>query len=176
FFISNFPSVSWKASLASSASHPQRPEFGTASSADLPPDLPQVVSESIFDIPGLVEAALHQRFDSILCGRSPERSDARIPPGAELDIRRQGGADEALGLGDRPFVELGDPGRERLYEHIELGVRQGTINVTVSLGLICSDVFRAQEHFEGAVSTDESGKPSHGAASSNHAHAHLPLR
>ena len=33
FFISNFPSVSWQPSLASSASHPQRPEFGTASDA-----------------------------------------------------------------------------------------------------------------------------------------------
>jgi len=54
--------------------------------------------------------------------------------------------------------------------------RQGAINVTVSLGLICSDVFRAQEHFEGAVSTDESGKPSHGAASGDHSHTHLPLR
>ena len=31
FFISNFPSVSWQANLASSAFHPQRPEFGTAS-------------------------------------------------------------------------------------------------------------------------------------------------
>ena len=136
--------------------------------AGLPPDLPQVVSESIFDIPGFVEAALHQRFDSTLCCRSPERSDARIPPRAEFDIRRQCGVDEALGLGDRPFIELGDPRRERLYEHIELGVGQGAINVTVSLGLVRSDVFRAQEHFEGAVSTDQSGKPSHGAASGDH--------
>src|SRR5581483_1649458 len=89
-----------------------------ASSADLAGDLPQVVSEPIFDIPGLVEAALHQRFDSILCGRSPERSDARIPPGAKFDVRRQTGVDESLGLGDRPFVELGDSRRERLYERI----------------------------------------------------------
>jgi hypothetical protein len=110
--------VSWQASLASSASHPQRPEFGTASSADLARDLAQVVSEPIFDIPRLVESARNQRFDSILCGRSPERSDARIPPGAELDVWRQAGVYEALGLSDRPFVELGDPGRERLYERV----------------------------------------------------------
>jgi hypothetical protein len=31
---------------------------------------------------------------------------------------RQAGVDDALGVGDRPFVELGDPGRERLYECI----------------------------------------------------------
>src|SRR5208283_4886179 len=53
FFISNLPSVSWQAGLASSASHPQRPEFGTASSADLARALAQVVSEPIFDVPRL---------------------------------------------------------------------------------------------------------------------------
>ncbi|MGA8490777.1 MAG: hypothetical protein WB711_10165 [Terriglobales bacterium] len=93
-------------------------EFGNASSAALARDLAQVVSDSIFDVPRLVEAARHQLFDPLLGGRSPERSDARIPPGAELDVRRQAGVHEALGLGDRPFVELGDPGCERLYERI----------------------------------------------------------
>src|ERR1700691_4152121 len=81
-------------------------------------DLAQVVSESIFDVPRLVEAARHQRLDPLLGSRSPERSDARIPPGAELDVRRQAGVDEPLGLGDRPFIELGDPGRERFYKRI----------------------------------------------------------
>src|SRR5579871_1681561 len=81
-------------------------------------DLAQVVSEPIFDIARLVEASRHQRFDPILSGRSPERSNARIPPGAELDVRRQAGVDEALGVGDCPFVEPGDPGRERLYERV----------------------------------------------------------
>ena len=100
-------------------------------------DLAQVVSEAIFDIPRLVEAARHQRFDPILGGRSPERSDARIPPGTELDVRRQAGVDEALGVSDRPFVELGDPGRERLYERVQFGVGQGAIDVAVGLGLVC---------------------------------------
>src|SRR5271166_6438316 len=81
-------------------------------------DLAQVVSEPIFDVPRLVEAARDQRLDPLLGGRSPERSDARIPPGTELDVRRQVGVYEALGLSDRPFVELGDPGRERLYERV----------------------------------------------------------
>src|ERR1700723_1213420 len=55
FFISNFPSGSWQASLASGASHPQRPEFGTASGGGLARDFAQVVSEPIFDTPRLVE-------------------------------------------------------------------------------------------------------------------------
>ena len=60
----------------------------------------------------------HQRFNSILGSGSPERSDARIPTGTEFDVRRQAGVHKALGLGDRPFVELGDPSRERLYERV----------------------------------------------------------
>src|SRR5271170_4054298 len=139
-------------------------------------DLAQVVSEPIFDIPRLMEAARDQGFDPILGGRSPERSDARIPSGAELDVRRQAGVDEALSLSDRPFVELGDPGRERFYKRIEIGVGQGAIDVAVGLSLVCSNVFRAQEHLEGAVSADESGQPGHGAAAGDHTYAHLPLR
>jgi len=84
------------------------PELRIASGG-LARDLAQVVSEPIFDIPRLVEAARHKRLDPLLSGRSPERTDARIPPGAKLDVRRQAGVDEALGVGDRPFVEPGDP-------------------------------------------------------------------
>jgi hypothetical protein len=62
---------------------------------------------------------VHQRFDPILGGGSPERSDARIPSGTDLDIRRQAGVDEALGVGDRPFVELGESGlRARLARRL----------------------------------------------------------
>jgi len=49
--------------------------------------LAQVVSEPIFGIPRFVEAVRHQRFDPLLGGTSTERSDVRIPPGTELDIR-----------------------------------------------------------------------------------------
>jgi hypothetical protein len=53
------------------------------------------------------------------------------------------------------------------------GGRLCAINIAVGLGLVCPDVFRAQKHLEGAVSADEKGKPSHGAAAGDHAHAHL---
>jgi hypothetical protein len=51
--------------------------------------LAQVVAEPIFDIAWFVEAERHQRFDPILRGRPPERTDAGIPSGTELDVRRQ---------------------------------------------------------------------------------------
>jgi hypothetical protein len=65
-----------------------------------------------------METACHQFFNAILSGASPERSDARIPPGAELDVRRPAGVDKALGVRDRPFIGPGDPGRECLYERV----------------------------------------------------------
>jgi hypothetical protein len=65
-----------------------------ASGAGLARALAQVVSEPIFDIPRLVEAARHQRFDPILGGGSPE----------------------AFGVSNRPFVEPGDPGRGQVLK------------------------------------------------------------
>jgi hypothetical protein len=91
-------------------------------------NLAQVVSKPIFCVTRLVEAALHQRFDPILSGGSAERSDARIPSGAKLDIWRQAGVHEALGLTDRPFVELRDSGRESFYESVQFRVGQRAIH------------------------------------------------
>jgi hypothetical protein len=56
-------------------------------------DLAQIVSQPIFDIPRLVKASRDQRLDPLLGCGSSEGSDARIPPGAELDVRRQAGVD-----------------------------------------------------------------------------------
>src|SRR5436309_9413084 len=89
------------------------PPFNTASIVERPNlarDLAEVVSQPIFDIARFVEAACHQRLDAILSGGSAERTDARIPSGAALDIERQAGVHEALGICDRPFVESGDTG------------------------------------------------------------------
>ena len=78
-------------------------------------------------------------------------------PAPSLDIRRQAGVDEALGVGDRPPVEPGDPGRERVYERVELGIRQGAVHVAIGLSLVGADVVRAQEHLQRTVSTNELG-------------------
>jgi len=91
---------------------------GAPSGEGLARDLAQVVSEPIFDIARLMEATRHQRFDPLLSRGSPERTDARIPSGTKLDVRRQARVDEALGVGDGPLVKLGDPGRKRLDERV----------------------------------------------------------
>lgn len=75
----------WPPRLSSNVFHSQRPGVeDRVGRAGLARNLAQVISESIFDIPRLVEAARHQLFDPILGGGSAERSDARIPSGAEL--------------------------------------------------------------------------------------------
>src|SRR5690349_11760120 len=144
--------------------------------AGLARDQSQVVSQPILGVAWLVEALRHEGFDSILGGWSTERSDAGVPSGAEFDIRRQAGIDEALGLADRPFVELGDAVRECFYECVEIGVGQGAIDVAVGFGLLCSDIFGTQQHLERAVAADEVGQTGHGASAGHHPDADLPLR
>src|SRR4051794_11916364 len=85
-------------------------------------DLAQIVSESIFHFAWLVEAACVQCLDSRLGRGSPERSNAGIPPGADLHVRGQAGVYETLGICDRPFVELCDPSGQRLHKGVQLGV------------------------------------------------------
>jgi hypothetical protein len=106
--------------------------------------LAQVVSEPIFDIRGLWKSrAISALIPFWVPGRPSEAMHASHP-GAEFDVWPQAGVDEPLGVGDRQFSEPGDPGRERLYERVYIGVGQGTIHVAVGLGLLSPDVFRAR--------------------------------
>jgi hypothetical protein len=82
-------------------------------------DLTQVVSEPIFDVPRLVEAARHQLFDPILGSGSAERSDARIPPGVEFDVRRQAGVDEVATPAGPYFVGVAVQGGVPQFAHFE---------------------------------------------------------
>ncbi len=78
-----------------------------SSGTGLARDLAQLASEPIFDITRLVEAARHQRLAS--------------HPAPNSTARWQVGVDETYGVGDSPFVELGDTGRQRIYERVQLG-------------------------------------------------------
>src|SRR5258706_12626832 len=77
--------------------------------ADLARELAQVVSEPIFDISWLVEAAGHQRFDPLLSGGSADRSHACIPAGGGLAVRGPARVDGALGGGDPPVFGPREP-------------------------------------------------------------------
>jgi hypothetical protein len=93
-----------------------------------------------------MEPAREQSLNAFLRGGTPQRRDARVPPGAELDVRRQAGIDEALGVGDCLLVKPGNPGRQRVHECVEVGIGQCPVHVAIGLGLVATDVFRTQEH------------------------------
>src|SRR3954453_12220694 len=81
-------------------------------------------SESIFRVSGLLEPALQEGFDSFLRRRSLDRGHAGVPARSDLDVGRQAGfVDKALGVGDRPLVEGGDPGGECVDELVQLRIR-----------------------------------------------------
>src|ERR1041385_1007439 len=134
-----------------------------------------MVCETILNIPGLVEAARDQRFDSILRDGSPERSNTRVPASAKFDVRRQAGIDQTLGIGDRPFVELSDPGRQCLDVSVQFSIGERTVDIAVGFGLFPREVFRAQEYLKSTVSADELWQAGHRASASDHAYADLPL-
>src|SRR5689334_12956628 len=63
-------------------------------------------SQVIFRIAGFEKASPDQLLDALLCGWSCHRSNARVPPGFDFDIRRQTSqVDQAPGVHDGPFVE-----------------------------------------------------------------------
>jgi hypothetical protein len=67
--------------------------------------LTQVEIKPGFSVARPVEANRCQGLDSVLHGGPAERSDAGIPAGADLGIRRQARVHQPLGVADRPLVE-----------------------------------------------------------------------
>src|SRR5260370_10925212 len=94
------------------------------SALTLEAELPQVESESILRVSRLLESLFQEDFDSSLGRRPLDGGHAGIPAGSPFDVGRQTGfIHEALGVGDRPLVERGDPGCECLDEVVQLGIR-----------------------------------------------------
>src|SRR4051794_2233996 len=85
-------------------------------------------SESILRVARGLEPLFHKGCDSFLSRWSLDGRHAGVPAGSDFDVGRQAGfVDEALGVGDRPLVERGDPGCEGVDEGIQVGVRQRTV-------------------------------------------------
>src|ERR1700721_3045220 len=76
----------------------------SAQALGLARDLTDVVSQSIFDVSRLVEAARHQRFDPLLGGGAADRTTARIPPAGEREL---------AAVARRPATDEGDGGEWR---------------------------------------------------------------
>src|ERR1700722_12879434 len=103
------------------------------------------ISQTIFCIAGFAKASPNQLLDPLLCGWSCHRSNARVPPRFDFDIRRQtSDVDKAAGIHDWPFVEGGDSGSKRIDKSVKVSIRQGPIHVAIELGHVAWDVVRAQ--------------------------------
>src|SRR2546422_9358182 len=62
------------------------------------------------------------------------RSNARVPPGFDFDIRRQTSeVDKAPGIHDCVFVEGGDSAGERIDKSVEVSIRQRPVHIAIEL-------------------------------------------
>src|SRR5450432_3425215 len=141
------------------------------------PMLSNEITQAIFCIAGLAKASPNQLLDPLLCGWSCHRSNARVPPGFDFDIRRQtSDVNEASSIHDCPFVEGGDSGGKRIDKSVKVSIGQRPIHVAVELGQVAWDVVCAQNHFQGAPSSHETRQLRHGATARHQTGANFKLR
>jgi hypothetical protein len=82
------------------------------------------IPQAIFCIARFAKASPNQLLDPPLCGWSCHRSNARVPPGFDFDIRRQtSDVDKAPGIHDCPFVEGGDSAGKRIDKSVKVTIR-----------------------------------------------------
>src|SRR4029078_4871422 len=85
--------------------------------------LPHGESESVLRVSRLLEPVLQEGCNSLLRRRSLDGGHAGVPAGSDFDVERQAGfVHKALGVGDGPLVERGDPSGESVDEIVQLGI------------------------------------------------------
>jgi len=134
-------------------------------------------SQVIFCIAGFAKASPNQLLDPLLCGWSCHRSNARVPPGFDFDIRRQTrDVDKAPGIHDCPFVEGGDSAGKRIDKSVKVSIGQRPIHVAIELGQVAWNVVRAQKYFQGAPSSHETRQLRHRTTARHQTGANFKLR
>src|SRR6202521_590777 len=99
------------------------------------PMLPHEIPQAIFCLAGFAKASPNQLLDPLLRGWPCHRSNARVPPRFDFDIRRQtSDIDKALGIHEHLFVEGGDAGGKHIDKSVEVGIRQRPVYIAVALG------------------------------------------
>src|SRR5437588_7092018 len=104
-------------------------------------ETPKIGSKLVLRVTWLMKSLCHQFFDLPLRGRAADRGHAGFPTGSDLYVRRQAACiDEALGIGDRPFVERRDANRQCVDEAVEFDVGQRSVHITIGFGQIAPDI------------------------------------
>src|SRR3954453_8122435 len=94
-------------------------------------DSTDVRTQMILNRSRLVKAELHECFEPRLCCRPRDGGHAGVPSSRHFHVGWQAGVHETLGLRDRPLVERGDAGRQRVDKAVEFGVRQRPVHIAV---------------------------------------------
>src|SRR5882724_7305203 len=98
------------------------------------PIRPHKIPQASFCVAGFAKASPNQLLDPLLCGWSCHRSNARVPPRFDFDIRRQtSDVDKASDIHDCSFVEGGDSGGKRIDKSVKVSIRQRSIHVAIEL-------------------------------------------
>src|SRR5579872_3621004 len=135
------------------------------------------LSQAIFCLAGFAKASPNQLLDPLLCSWPCHRSNARIPPGFDFDVRRQtGDVDKAPDIQEGRFVDGGDSGSKCIDKSVKVSIRQRPIHVAIELGQAAWDVVCAQDHFQGASSSHETRQLRHGATARHQTGANFKLR
>ena len=96
-----------------------------------------MISQSIFNVTGPVESALHQCLEPGLTGGTSNRGDKSVPLRDDFRVLRQArNINQAFGFRNRLFVKGSDPHRQAFDERTKLGARESPIDVAVALGKI----------------------------------------
>lgn len=112
--------------------------------------VPRNLRGGCFRIAGLAKASPDQLRDPLLWGWSCHRSNARVPPGFDFDIRRQTSyVDKAPDVHDCPLVEGGDSGGKRIDNLEENARGSRTINISDGFSQIDNGVQDSVTVFRG---------------------------
>src|SRR5258708_22641802 len=164
--VSFLMSVAWKIQVGD-------PSIASASVAESP----QIESQAIFCVSGLVKALLKQSLDLALRSRPGDRGHAGVPAGSDLDVRRQaGGTDEALRVRYRPLVKRRDARCQRVDEAVKFAVRQRPVHIAIGFSEVSPDIIGAQEHLQRSLSAHLPWQARHWPSACDQADSHFPLR
>src|SRR5258708_11696756 len=107
---------------------------------------------SFLEVSVPLQPPLHHGLYSVLgfgpCQRCPKRSEGSEEP---VGGRQRNLVDEILRGGEGSSIEGGDPARERIDEAVQLRLRKGAADVSVSLGAGAGEAIRAEKALQRAV-------------------------
>src|SRR6476659_9470155 len=139
-------------------------------------EVSHVLTETPLDVGALLKAVFERLACSSLQSGTLHCLRESVHLRGELLIRRQGDlVDVVLDVRQGLTVESRDLASKAVDEVFELVVRNGAVDVPVTLGEIAVEILTPEQDLEGSAPSDETGQPRGWAASRNSAEADFRL-